>query len=237
MRQRAVHCAAIPRSAIAHRRSRRLLGAGARPSSAQQSTGRAAAACRGGGARAGRRTLRRRGDRRTKTLRRLSPGTAEVHARLGLIYFQEGKFDAAVPHSARGDPAETGIAEGRCAAGHVALGDRPLRRGAAGRHEGLLSVRRSGPATDGWTPPPADLHGTRTRSGRRRRRAEDCRDSTRTIPRCCTTRAGCSRTSPTCRRCGSRPSRPSPCGCTRRRGKRTRARVSTTPRSASTGRY
>lgn len=28
-------------------------------------------------------------------LRRLSPGTAEVHARLGLIYFQEGKFDAA----------------------------------------------------------------------------------------------------------------------------------------------
>jgi len=30
-------------------------------------------------------------------LRRLSPNTAEVHARLGLIYFQEGKFDAAVP--------------------------------------------------------------------------------------------------------------------------------------------
>ena len=29
-------------------------------------------------------------------LRRLSPNTAEVHARLGLIYFQEGKFDAAV---------------------------------------------------------------------------------------------------------------------------------------------
>jgi predicted Zn-dependent protease len=30
-------------------------------------------------------------------LRRLSPNTAEVHARLGLIYFQEGKFDAAIP--------------------------------------------------------------------------------------------------------------------------------------------
>jgi predicted Zn-dependent protease len=30
-------------------------------------------------------------------LRRLSPATAEVHARLGLIYFQEGKFDAAIP--------------------------------------------------------------------------------------------------------------------------------------------
>jgi tetratricopeptide (TPR) repeat protein len=29
-------------------------------------------------------------------LRRLSPGTAEVHARLGLIYFQERKFDQAV---------------------------------------------------------------------------------------------------------------------------------------------
>jgi len=32
-----------------------------------------------------------------EALRRLSPGTAEVHARLGLIYFQEGKFEAAVP--------------------------------------------------------------------------------------------------------------------------------------------
>lgn len=32
-----------------------------------------------------------------ETLRRLSPGTAEVHARLGLIYFQEGKFEAAIP--------------------------------------------------------------------------------------------------------------------------------------------
>lgn len=30
-------------------------------------------------------------------LRRLSPGTAEVHARLGLIYFQERKFSAAIP--------------------------------------------------------------------------------------------------------------------------------------------
>lgn len=32
-----------------------------------------------------------------ETLRQLSPETAEVHARLGLIYFQQGKFDAAVP--------------------------------------------------------------------------------------------------------------------------------------------
>lgn len=32
-----------------------------------------------------------------ETLRRLSPATAEVHARLGLIYFQEGKFEAAIP--------------------------------------------------------------------------------------------------------------------------------------------
>ena len=31
-----------------------------------------------------------------KTLRRLSPGTAEVQARLGLIYFQEGKFGDAI---------------------------------------------------------------------------------------------------------------------------------------------
>ena len=36
-------------------------------------------------------------EREFETLRRLSPGTAEVHARLGLIYFQEGKFEAAVP--------------------------------------------------------------------------------------------------------------------------------------------
>ena len=32
-----------------------------------------------------------------ETLRQLSPGTAEVHARLGLIYFQQAKFDAAIP--------------------------------------------------------------------------------------------------------------------------------------------
>jgi tetratricopeptide (TPR) repeat protein len=32
-----------------------------------------------------------------EALRRLTPGTAEVHARLGLIYFQEGKFDTAIP--------------------------------------------------------------------------------------------------------------------------------------------
>jgi tetratricopeptide (TPR) repeat protein len=31
-----------------------------------------------------------------ETLRQLSPGTAEVHARLGLIYFQQGKFNDAV---------------------------------------------------------------------------------------------------------------------------------------------
>lgn len=30
-------------------------------------------------------------------LRQLDPATAEVHARLGLIYFQQGKFDQAVP--------------------------------------------------------------------------------------------------------------------------------------------
>jgi tetratricopeptide (TPR) repeat protein len=32
-----------------------------------------------------------------ETLRQLSPGTAEVHARLGLILFQQGKFGDAVP--------------------------------------------------------------------------------------------------------------------------------------------
>ena len=32
-----------------------------------------------------------------ETLRKLSPGTAEVQARLGLIYFQQGKFADAVP--------------------------------------------------------------------------------------------------------------------------------------------
>jgi tetratricopeptide (TPR) repeat protein len=32
-----------------------------------------------------------------ESLRQLSPGTAEVHARLGLIYFQQGKFSEAIP--------------------------------------------------------------------------------------------------------------------------------------------
>ena len=30
-------------------------------------------------------------------LRKLSPATAEVHAQLGVIYFQQGKFTDAVP--------------------------------------------------------------------------------------------------------------------------------------------
>ena len=32
-----------------------------------------------------------------ETLRQLTPGTAEVHARLGLIYFQQGRFGDAIP--------------------------------------------------------------------------------------------------------------------------------------------
>ncbi len=32
-----------------------------------------------------------------EALRRLTPGTAEVHARLGLIYFQQGRFTEAIP--------------------------------------------------------------------------------------------------------------------------------------------
>ena len=32
-----------------------------------------------------------------ETLRRLTPGVAEVHARLGLIYFQQSKFTEAIP--------------------------------------------------------------------------------------------------------------------------------------------
>jgi tetratricopeptide (TPR) repeat protein len=32
-----------------------------------------------------------------ETVRRLTPGIAEVHARLGLIYFQQGKFKEAIP--------------------------------------------------------------------------------------------------------------------------------------------
>lgn len=35
-------------------------------------------------------------ERAYEKLRQLDPGTAEVHARLGLIYFQEGKFEQAV---------------------------------------------------------------------------------------------------------------------------------------------
>jgi tetratricopeptide (TPR) repeat protein len=36
-------------------------------------------------------------ERAYEKLRQLNPGTAEVHARLGLIYFQQGKFEQAVP--------------------------------------------------------------------------------------------------------------------------------------------
>ena len=36
-------------------------------------------------------------ERAYETLRKLSPGTAEVQARLGLIYFQQGKFSEALP--------------------------------------------------------------------------------------------------------------------------------------------
>ena len=79
--------------------------------------------------------------------------------------FPGGQVRRGRPAAARGHPAEAGPAEGRCAAGDVAVGARPLRRGAAGLDEGILAVRRPGPAADGRTPPAADLHRTRTRCG------------------------------------------------------------------------
>jgi tetratricopeptide (TPR) repeat protein len=36
-------------------------------------------------------------ERAYEKLRDLEPGIAEVHANLGLIYFEEGKFDQAIP--------------------------------------------------------------------------------------------------------------------------------------------
>ena len=106
-----------------------------------------------------------------ETLRQLSPGTAEVHARLGLIYFQQGKFSEADSAAARGHQAEARPAEGRCAAGHVAVGARQVRRGAAGPGEGLLAIGRPRASAHGRPAPAAHLHRPRTRSGCRRRRA------------------------------------------------------------------
>ena len=36
-------------------------------------------------------------ERAFEKLEKLSPGTAEIHARLGLVFYQEGKFEQAVP--------------------------------------------------------------------------------------------------------------------------------------------
>ena len=96
---------------------------------------------------------------------RRSPGTPRIDL------LPAGQVRRGHRAAARGDPVEADPPEGGCAAGHVAVGAWPLRRSAAGRDEGLLTVRRSCPAANGWTPSAAHLHGTRTRSRCGRRRA------------------------------------------------------------------
>ena len=61
-----------------------------------------------------------------ETLRRLTPGTGEVHARLGLIYFQQGKFADAIVPLREALRLKPGLPKIDVAAGHVAVGARPL---------------------------------------------------------------------------------------------------------------
>ena len=135
-----------------------------------------------------------------EALRRLSPGTAEVHARLGLIYFQQGKFaDAVAPlrEAIRLKPGLPKI-DALLAMSLSELGR--YEEALPALTQGVLAARRPRPAS-AWpdctcsaSTPGSDAIRTPSTS------RSDCRVSIPTIPKCSITRAGCSRTSPTCRR-------------------------------------
>ena len=135
---------------------------GARPTSAQQSTDPLQEH-----AAAGERALAEGryadAEREYEALRKLSPGTAEVHARLGLIYFQEGKFDAAVPTLREAIRLKPGLpkVDALLAMSLSEIGR--YEEALPGVTKAFSQVSRSCSAADGRTSPAADLHGARTR--------------------------------------------------------------------------
>ena len=149
----------------------------------------------------GRRTGRRAGSRPTRRRCSSAPAKGSARSRRGATPTRRGRVRGAAPAhpghrrspcaprtdllpagqvrrrhraAARGDPAEAGAAEGRRRCWRMSLSELgQLRRGAAGVDEGLRAGRRPGPAAHGRIAPAAHLHGARTGSGRRRRRAAD----------------------------------------------------------------
>ncbi len=112
-----------------------------------------------------------------------------------------GKFADAIAPLREALRLKPGLAESRCAAGHVAVGAWAIRRSTAGAWR--APSRRPPPILcfSAWldsicNASTRDLDAIETPSTSR----SVCRASIRMIPKCCITRAGCSRTSPICRR-------------------------------------
>ena len=121
------------------------------PAVLQQHARKASGRWRTGATPTRRRRTRRCGDSR--------PAAAEVHARLGLIYFQQGKFADAVPPLREALRLKPGPAERGRAAGHVAVRAGPVQGGAAGLR------RRSRSPADPVLRRMAGLHLQRTYTG------------------------------------------------------------------------
>ena len=106
-----------------------------------------------------------------ESLRQLSPGTAEVHARLGLIYFQQGKFAEAIPPLREAIKLKPGLPKVDALLGMSLSELGRYEEALPARDEGLLTERGRRSPPDGRPSPAADLHGARAGSGCRGRGA------------------------------------------------------------------
>ena len=83
-------------------------------------------------------------------LRQLQPALAEVHARLGLIDFQQGKFADAVPPLRRALKLKPALPNVGHAAGDVAVGDRAATRKRCRGSRRRSTSRQPTPPSAAW---------------------------------------------------------------------------------------
>src|SRR5918911_981458 len=94
----------------------------------------------------------------------IGPATAEVHARLGLIYFQERKFAEAIAALREAIRLKPGLPKLDTLLA-MSLSELGRYEGAACAPEGIRAIGGSGAETHGRTAPAACVHGAGPRPG------------------------------------------------------------------------
>ena len=109
-------------------------------------------------------------ERLYRDLVRQMPAVAEVHAKLGVTYYQESKYAEAIPELQRALALKPGAAESRRAARDVTVGGGAARRSPSGSQAGLRAWGGCAVGAARRPSPAAHVHGPRARRGRRGRR-------------------------------------------------------------------